>query len=97
MNYTSPKFSLFRHREDVESAQSGILMSPPAHAGPDLRAILSSSPMTPPEQSMPLQARVEFEEPEEEEETPQLSLWMAIGLLVAVAIVCYYNPVARYV
>ena len=56
-----------------------------------------SSAHGPAEQSMPRQAHVEFEEKEEEEETPQLSVWMTIGLLVAVTVVRYYDISARYV
>lgn len=98
-----PKFNLhrrFRHREDVECAQSDILTTPLAHVGiSDLSATSPSPLMTQSEQLMPLQAHVEFEEceeEEEEEETPQLSLWMAVGLLVAVAIVYHCYLVARY-
>lgn len=46
-----------------------------------------SSAHGPAEQLIPRQAHVEFEEKEEEEETPQLSLWMTIGLLVVVTAV----------
>jgi len=45
-----------------------------------------SSAHGPADQLIPRQAHVEFEEKEEEEETPQLSLWMTIGLLVTITV-----------
>lgn len=67
--------------------------SPVMRVGTDLSTTMPPSLMTessahgPAEQLIPRQAHVEFEEKEEEEETPQLSLWMTIGLLVVVTAV----------
>ena len=70
-----------------------ISQSPVTRVGTDLSTTMPPSLMTESsahglvEQSMPRQAHVEFEEKEEEEETPQLSLWMTIGLLVTITVV----------
>ena len=109
-NYASPKFNLhhrFKHRKDVESARPDTLTSPLAlsqsplpRAGTDVSAfspslLTESSVHGSAEQPAPRQAHVEFEEKGEEEETPQLSLWMTIGLLVVVTVVRYYNIAAQ--
>ena len=67
------------------------LLSQSPRIGTDLNATLSPSLMTassahgPAEQVMQPLAHVECEE--KEEETPQLSVWMTIALLVAVTVV----------